>query len=143
MGKLFLGKYNRTLDEKGRLQLPAKLIGENKGTYYILRGFESCIAVYPEKKFEEWMESLSELDWNDEANRAFIRLAASSANEMKVDSHGRILIGREVLDDYQLDNDVTVIGALDHFEIWDCKAYAKYQLTHGSSYEALAPRRKA
>lgn len=143
MGKLFLGKYNRSLDEKGRLQLPSKLIGEKKGAYYLLRGFEGCIAIYPEKAFEELMEHLSELDWNDEANRAYIRLATSSASEMKVDSHGRILIGREILDDYQLESEVTVIGVLDHFEIWDCKAYAKYQLTHGSSFEALAPRRKA
>ena len=143
MGKLFLGKYNRTLDEKGRLQLPAKLIGENKGPLYMLKGYEGCIAVYPEKQFEEQMEKLSELDWNDESNRAYIRLATSSVNEMKVDSHGRILIGREVLDDYQLDNEVTVIGVLDHFEIWDATAYAKYILAHGSSYESLAPRRKA
>ena len=89
------------------------------------------------------MESLSQLDWNDETNRAYIRLATSSANEMKIDSHGRILIGREILGDYQLDRDVTVIGVLDHFEVWDAKAYAKYQLTHGSSFESLAPRRKA
>ncbi len=143
MGKLFLGKYDRSLDEKGRLQLPSKLIGEAKGTYYLLRGFEGCIAIYPEKKFEELMESLSQLDWNDETNRAYIRLATSSANEMKIDSHGRILIGREILGDYQLDRDVTVIGVLDHFEVWDAKAYAKYQLTHGSSFESLAPRRKA
>lgn len=143
MGKLFIGKYNRTLDEKGRLQLPSKLIGEQKGTYYILRGYEGCLAVYPEKKFEEWMEGLTELDWNDETNRAYIRLATSSAAEMKVDSHGRILIAREVLDDYQLDNEVTVIGVLDHFEIWDCKAYAHYQLTHGSKFEAMAPRKKS
>ena len=143
MGKLFLGKYDRSLDEKGRLQLPSKLIGEAKGTYYLLRGFEGCIAIYPEKKFEELMESLSQLDWNDETNRAYICLATSSANEMKIDSHGRILIGREILGDYQLDRDVTVIGVLDHFEVWDAKAYAKYQLTHGSSFESLAPRRKA
>ena len=143
MGKLFLGKYERSLDEKGRLLLPSKLIGEEKTSWYILRGFEGCLAIYPEEKFMEAMQRLQELDWNDPANRAYIRLATSSASELKLDSHGRVLLGKEILGDYQIQKDVTIIGSLDHFEIWDTVSFARYQLAHGSQFEALAPRKKA
>lgn len=143
MGKLFIGTYARSLDEKGRLQLPTKLIGEYKGPYYLIRGFEGCLAVYPENAFSAMMEKLQELDWNDETNRAYIRLATSSASEAKVDSHGRILLSKATLMDYVDGNDVTLIGVLDHFEIWDTKAFARYQLAHGSSYESLAGRKKS
>lgn len=142
MGKLFLGKYNRSLDEKGRLQLPSKLMEGTSGGFYLVRGFEGCIAIYPEASFSKMMEGLQELDWNDESNRAYIRMVTSSSNEVKIDAHGRILIGKEILIDYVDGSDVTVIGALDHFEIWDANAYAKYALAHGSQFESLAPRKK-
>ena len=140
---MFLGKYDRSLDEKGRLQLPSKLTGKLKPgmTYYWIKGFEGCLAFYEKKEFSCWLEDLRSRDWNDEANRAYIRLAAASASEVKVDSHGRILIPKEVLQDYVDGVEVTIIGALDHFELWDVKSYAHYVLTHASQYEALAKRR--
>ena len=71
-----------------------------------------------------------------EIEKAVVDEVVQEALEMKVDSHGRILIAREVLDDYQLDNEVTVIGVLDHFEIWDEGAYARYMLENGFAYDA-------
>ena len=151
MGKLFLGKYERNertflpvfLHEKGRLQLPAKLVEEAEGKFYLLHGFDGCIAVYPEAGFQRIMDHLSELDWNDERDRAYIRMVTASSYEARIDAHGRILIGKEILLDYVEGSEVTVIGALDHFEIWDARSYARYALANGSQYEAMAARKKS
>jgi MraZ protein len=136
----FFGTYSRTLDEKNRLQLPSKLVEQKNGHYFVLRGFEGCLSIYEEAEFQKLLEKLQALDYLDETNRAYVRLAAASANELDVDSHGRLCLGQQLVDDYRIGKSVTVIGVLDHFEVWDATSYAKYLLEHSSSYEALAAR---
>ena len=140
MGKFF-GTYSRTLDEKGRLLIPAKLLSKGIQHYYVLRGFEGCLSVYEEDAFEKLEAKLDAMDFMDEESRTFIRLMTSSIQELPVDSHGRVLLGRDTLRDYAISNEVTLIGVLDHFEIWDATAYARYNLEHSGNYEALAGRK--
>ena len=100
MVKTLFGKFNRSLDEKGRLLIPSKLLSSEDKVLYV-------------------------------------RLAASSINEMKIDSHGRILLGKQTLEEYAIGQDVTIIGALDHFEIWDSTAFASYLIRHGGAFDRL------
>ena len=137
MVKMFFGKYNRSLDVKGRLLIPAKLLSENEESLYVLRGFDGCLSVYQEDAFKKFFEELQSMDYRNEEQRAYIRLAASSVNEMKIDSHGRILLGKQIQDEYGIGQDVTIIGVLDHFEIWDAKSYARYLVSHGSAFDRL------
>ena len=135
--KMFFGKFKRSLDTKGRLLIPAKLLPQGEKCLYVLRGFDGCLSVYDEKSFEKLMIELQSMDYRNEEQRAYIRLAASSVNEMNIDSHGRILLGRQILDEYGISQDVTIIGAIDHFEIWDSAAFAKYLIVHGSAFDQL------
>jgi MraZ protein len=136
----FFGTYSRTLDDKSRLQIPTKLVDSIPSRFYVLRGFEGCLSVYPEEAFKDLLASLKNLSFFSEANRAYIRLAASSASEMPVDSHGRIALTKQLVDDYRIGRNVTIIGVLDHFEIWDAVAYAKYLVARSPEYESLAER---
>ncbi|MDY6094349.1 MAG: hypothetical protein SPI58_04850 [Candidatus Enteromonas sp.] len=135
MGKLMFGRYNRSLDVKGRLLIPAKLLGDEAKVLYVLKGFDGCLSVYMEEAFEKFLQDLGSMDFKDEEQRAYIRLAASSVNEMKIDSHGRILLGKQLLEEYCIGEDVTIVGCLDHFEIWDSVAFARYLVRHGSAYD--------
>ncbi|MBO4541300.1 MAG: cell division/cell wall cluster transcriptional repressor MraZ [Bacilli bacterium] len=130
----FFGTYKRVLDEKGRLLIPAKLFHEGIKRYFVLRGFEGCLSVYEEEDFDALMEKLGSLDYFDPDARKTIRLASASVVELPVDIHGRVLIGKDILRDYAIGHDVTLIGVLDHFEIWDSTAYARYDLESGLSY---------
>ena len=137
MVKMFFGKFKRSLDTKGRLLIPSKLLPQGEKCLYVLRGFDGCLSVYDKKSFEKLMIELQSMDYRNEEQRAYIRLAASSVNEMNIDSHGRILLGRQILDEYGISQDVTIIGAIDHFEIWDSVAFAKYLIVHGSAFDQL------
>lgn len=136
MGK-FIGTYNRTLDDKSRLQLPPKLIGNAEALYYLIKGFEGCLSVYTQESFDRFMEKLEGLDYFEPRARKFLRLAASSVETFALDAHGRILIRKELAEEYALAKDIVIIGALDHFEIWDKARYENY-LREGEGYEELA-----
>ena len=65
-------------------------------------------------------------DYLDDKKRAFIRLTSGSALPVSLDSHGRISIGKDVAEQFSLSSQVTIIGVLDHFEIWNPTLYSKY-----------------
>lgn len=138
MGKLYFGNYTRSLDEKGRLQIPPALFDETQKELYVLRGLDGCISVYGQEEFAGLIAHLQELDFLDEKQRAFIRLSSSSMKKLKVDSHGRIGLGLDLVREYGIEAEVKIIGVLDHFEIWEPVGYAKYELTYSKSYESLA-----
>lgn len=136
----FFGTYTRTLDDKCRLQIPTKLVESVPSRFYVLRGFEGCLSVYPEESFKALLESLQKMSYLDEDSRAYIRLAASSMSELPVDTHGRIALSKQLVDDYRIGKEVTIIGVLDHFEVWDSVSYAKYLVSRSPEYESLAAR---
>jgi MraZ protein len=137
VGKFF-GTYNRSLDDKNRLQVPSKMVKELPSRFFLLRGLDGCLSVYEESTFDKMLSKLESLSFFDEKCRSYIRLSASSASELPVDSHGRIMLGRDIIEQYKIGVDVVIIGVIDHFEIWDAAAYAKYISSKAPEYEELA-----
>ena len=138
MGKLYFGNYTRSLDQKGRLQIPSPLLDEEAKELYILRGLDGCISVYGESSFQQHLAHLQTLDYRDPEQRAYIRLSSASMKKLSVDAHGRILLGKDLLREYGIETEVKIIGVLDHFEIWKPMGYAHYELAYSKDYESLA-----
>lgn len=137
VGKFF-GTYKRNLDNKYRLQVPNKLVKELPARFYMLRGFEGCISIYLEEDFDKLVESLGNMSFMDSKSRAYMRLSLASVDTLEVDSHGRISLGAQNVSTYKLSNDVTIIGVLDHFEIWDSAKYNEFLEKNLDSFEDLA-----
>ncbi len=137
MGKFF-GTYERTLDAKNRLQLPSKLVKETPEHFYLLRGFEGSISIYEENEFNSYLANLEKMNFLSEKARTYMRLALSSVEVLDVDSHGRISLSSSTMKRYKLSSEIVIIGVLDHFEIWDRKAYEDYQAKNDETYEQIA-----
>ena len=137
MGK-YIGTYNRTLDAKKRLQLPAKMTEVMPSKFYMLRGFDGCIAVYEESEYEKLLSTLQPKLLEGPSSYKFIRMVMASVRELEVDSHGRVNLGEEVVEKYRLGTEIMVIGMIDHFEIWDPTSFAEYSNEESESYEEAA-----
>ncbi len=137
MGKFF-GTYERTLDAKNRLLLPSKLMGEMPSRLYMLKGFEGAIALYTEESFSAFMAKLEGVSYFDSKARNFIRLAAGSVIPLDVDSHSRINIPTDIKKRYGINEEVVVLGALDHLEIFDRAKYESYLKSQSGTYEEIA-----
>ena len=44
---MFVGEYNHTMDAKGRIFMPAKMRDGLSEQFYIARGIDKCICIYP------------------------------------------------------------------------------------------------
>lgn len=124
---MFLGEYKPNITEGSRLALPKKLRDQIKGDDAILaKGFEKCIFVYDK---DAWItETQKQIDSSitDLKSRDLKRFMFSGATEAIIDAQGRIVLPAALKDYAEVSKNTTVIGAGDHFEIWDPTNWNNY-----------------
>ncbi len=127
---MFLGEYQHTLDDRGRLSLPKKIRQELDSVEVILtRGFESCIFGYQKSTWVSETQKQLEIPVFEEKGRNLRRYIFSAAVTAEIDKLGRILLPANLKEYAGIKGEVIVIGAGDHFEIWDSQKWKEYLLT--------------
>jgi MraZ protein len=137
-----LGSYLHTLDEKGRVSIPAKLrrelLPKSNNTLIITRGLEGCLFLYPRDEWDRVKEKLRTLSFTQPDARMFIRIIASNANEITLDSQGRLVVPPNLREVSGLQREVLIVGSLDRVELWNPELYEQYFEKSGKSYEEVA-----
>lgn len=127
---MLTGQYNRTLDSKQRVTLPSDF-RDAVGKKVCLINLEGALQGFTPDGFRVWMDSLFERDGKhfDPRNRNDVRLKralTSQAQTIEIDAAGRVALGKlgaKTLESLGFDREVVIIGADDHFEIWDAAAW--------------------
>lgn len=126
----FLGEYEVTLDSKGRFLLPAGLKKQlpegDAASFVINRGFEKCLTLYPTSSWEPIFSKISKLNDFDPKVREFRRWFLNGATQTDLDSAGRMLIPKNLLEHAGLEKDVVLVSAVNKVEIWDKKKYQEF-----------------
>jgi MraZ protein len=116
----FLGSYTYTLDEKGRVSLPAPFRREaEEQRFVLLQVYPPALALYPEAAWREVEERLRGVLRNDPEARLWVLRVMSSAVEVVPDSQGRILIPSRLQESGNLSGQVLLVGAIDKVELWN------------------------
>ena len=125
--KLFLGEYDHVLDERGRVTLPRKIRQEIEETEIILaRGYEGCIFGFDKRSWEVEAAKHFDTPVTDEKGRKERRYLFGSAQKVEVDKLGRILLPAQLKEYATILKEVIVVGAGDHFEIWNSVRWQEY-----------------
>jgi MraZ protein len=125
---VLLGTYKPKLLGKNRLVLPAKLRKEISGSDLVLSvGFEACIFGFEEKKWEQVTEADLSRPLSDNEGRILRRKMCTNAQTVGLDAQGRFVVPEEMLKLIGLKDEITLIGAGDHFEIWGTKRWESYR----------------
>ncbi len=140
----FKGQAENSVDEKGRLAIPAKmrrvLTPEADDTFTATLGFESCIALYPNDRWAQMEDEFDTLNQFDPAARRFLRDTLSMAEEAALDKQGRIVLPKNLMNEADIADTALVIGALDHIEVWDPNQYDAYMNDRDADKEEVAER---
>ena len=115
---MFIGEYHHTIDEKGRIIIPAKFRGELGTNFIVTRGIENCLFVYSLDNWAKITDKLSSLPFTKKDARTFNRFFMSGATNVELDKQGRININAPLVDYAKLTKDCVVIGTGDRLEIW-------------------------
>jgi MraZ protein len=118
---MFRGRFEHTIDPKGRVSIPAKfreLLSEKYDDRIIITNFDRCLVAYP---YEEWRsveEKIGSLSMVKKEVKAFQRFFISGAAECPIDKLGRVLIPPTLRAYALLEKDVVFAGMGRMFELW-------------------------
>ena len=121
---MFLGEFNHTVDGKGRVFVPACYRDQLIGKFYVSITEEKCVKLYSKEEWYKFCERFDDI--RGEKNTKSSRFIFRNANEVELDTSGRLLIPEKLRKHAEIKKDVVIIGRNTLAEIWDKDLFDKY-----------------
>ncbi|MCR4839909.1 MAG: division/cell wall cluster transcriptional repressor MraZ [Lachnospiraceae bacterium] len=118
MSALFAGKYNHTLDSKSRVIVPAKFKKNLGDTFELSLGLDGCLYIFPNERWEMFVEELDSLPATSKNVRALKRAFLANATECEIDKQGRIVIPADLRAKAGLNKELVFVGVGHKIELW-------------------------
>ncbi len=116
------GRYSHNLDAKGRVFVPAKMREVLGDTFIVAKVMEPCICLYTVEGWNAMLEKLEELPMTK--SRGLLRYLSSNAVDVQVDSQGRVVLPKHLIEYAGLEKETLIIGAgANRAEIWNPATY--------------------
>jgi MraZ protein len=126
---VFTGEYRHTVDDKGRIAVPAKFRVQLGAGAVVSRWLDACLAIHTQVGWDELAAKVAALPITDQAARRFQRFVFAGAVEVELDRQGRILLPAFLREHIDLGSDAVVVGSRDHAEIWVPATWSTYGQT--------------
>ena len=140
---MFRGRYQHTIDPKGRLSIPAKFrdalaqYGDHAEQLIVVPN-EHALEIHPLGEWQRIKDKLNAQPTFTPEVREFSRLYMSRAKETALDGAGRVLLPPDTRKQAGLDKDVTLVGGgRKMFEVWDRARFEEYERTNGDALPTL------
>lgn len=135
---MFMGEFQHSIDDKGRIIIPAKFRETLGPSFVITRGLDQCLFVYP---MEEWVimeQKLKALPLMKSDARAFTRFFFSGATECELDKQGRVNLPPNLRDYAKMDKECVVLGVSNRVEIWSKGIWEQYYSQSEETFNDIA-----
>ncbi len=129
---VFTDAYERTIDAKNRIQIPAQFRGvmdpEVDGVaFYLCPGERrNTLSLYPERAFQQRAEQLKTEAISGEDSLAFEQLYYSLASRLEMDKQGRVVLPERQLSLVEIGKEVTLAGASTRIDVWATNEYQEF-----------------
>lgn len=134
---MFMGEFHHTIDEKGRIIIPAKVRALLGSHFIVTRGLDNCLFIYPQDKWQNIVKKYEELP-NTQDARNFMRFFLSGATECDYDKLGRINISSPLVNYAGLSKDCIIIGVNDRLELWSADKWNNFITSNESNLSEIA-----
>lgn len=126
----FLGVYECKVDAKGRLMLPSGLKKQLtpllKEGFILKRSvFHPCLELYPMSEWNNIIGEVNKLNRFVKENIDFIRMFTTGLKVIQLDSTGRLLIPRDLIEFSGIKKNIVVSSAINMIELWNKDKYEK------------------
>ena len=123
---MFTGEYRHTVDDKGRIAVPAKFRVQLGAGAVVSRWLDACLAIHTQQGWDDLATKVAALPITDPNARRFQRLIFAGAAEVELDRQGRVLLPGYLREHIDLGSEAVVVGSRDHAEIWVPATWATY-----------------
>jgi MraZ protein len=139
---MFRGRFEHTIDGKGRTSIPAKfreILRRDYGSdQLIVTVSDSCIVTYPLAQWQVFEEKMKDLSQFKKEAKSFLRYFYSGAMECTIDDHGRILVPPQFREHAQLAKEIVFVGMTNRFEIWNKGVWEEECAKNEESFEEIS-----
>lgn len=136
------GTCLRTLDEKLRLAVPKRfrdfLVQGEELSLFLAPETDRSLGLFGRSVFERRAARLAETSGQPAHVRNYMRLYYSQAEEVEIDTQGRIRVPERLAAFAQLRQEVVLLGVHDHVEVWDKELWDQFLASHSSEFDRLA-----
>lgn len=135
---MFVGRWDHTIDEKGRVTLPASMREPLSPRAYLTK-YDGCLAIWSSEKFASVGEVMETRVKNGEVPQQAARAFFASATAVNVDKAGRISVPEHLREYAQLETggEAVLAGLFSRLELWSPERYAE-RVGNEESDEELA-----
>lgn len=124
---MFIGEYQATIDEKGRVSVPVKFRSALKSKIVVTRGLDSSLFLYSMDEWKKLASKLASLPISTANTRAFSRLMLAGAMDCDIDKQGRIILPGYLKDFAKISKKVVIAGLYNRIEIWSEELWEAYK----------------
>lgn len=134
MATRFVGRYEHSLDGKGRVILPARFRSSFDTLALVSKFRDQCLAIWTPEAFDRKAEEMAVLMDGSAEDRATARAWSMGSAEVDLDRQGRVALPQYLRDFARLTEGSTVLvhGALTHIELWNPQLWE----VHGAAGDA-------
>ncbi len=140
----FLGEFPVSIDDKGRLKLPASLKKQLdpavNGRFVINRGFEKCLVLYPFDEWERITARVNKLNTFKKENREFVRFFYRGATELTLDNVDRMLFPKHLMEYAGIKGEAMLAARNKVIEMWNTENYEGMMAIDSDRFADLAER---
>ncbi len=139
---MFSGRYNHSIDDKGRVKVPQRLkeslISDYDNSRVVITNLDKCLAAYPLEEWRKLEEKALKLPSMQKDVLDFLRYFFSGAEEVELDKMDRIHIPQSLKISGNLNKEVVFVGIINRFEIWDRNLWDADFEGAKSNFESIA-----
>lgn len=121
----FRGRYEHTVDDRGRVAMPARYRREFDDGAVLTLSPEGCVEVYTIKSFDEMSEHVIAEPPTHLKGRRLRRAFFGLSWDAELDGQGRILIPQQLRDDAGLEGPVVIHARRECLEVWNRERYTE------------------
>lgn len=137
---MLLGEYQHTIDDKGRMAIPAKFRKSLAGGVVVTKGSDGCLYLYPVEEWTKLADKLAHLSITQADARAFSRLMLGGASHAEIDSQGRVLIPDYLRTYAGIGGSAVIVGLYNRAEIWEEEKWQNYRRSVEEKGDEIAER---
>jgi MraZ protein len=124
---MFIGEYTATIDDKGRISIPAKFRGQLKSKIVVTRGLDNSLFLYTIEEWKKLAEKLASLPISTANTRAFSRLMLAGAMDCDIDKQGRVILPSYLKEFAKIHKKLVFAGLYNRIEIWSEDLWQAYK----------------
>lgn len=135
---MLIGSFKNNIGEKNRIAFPKKFKDELGSNLIITKGYENCLIIVDQSKFQILLDSFKDIPFVNSNIRDTKRFLVGSASEVELDKQGRFVISSELKKFANLDSEAIFLGLVDWVELWDYKVWNEKEIELNKDSESIS-----